>query len=328
MSQKIVVLGTGGTIAGRLLPGGSSYQAGAFALDALLADRDTLELVDVAQVDSKDMDLPVWRGLVTALAAALARPEVQGVLVTHGTDTVEDTAWLIQALFGQAGKPIVFTCAMRPADHVAPDGPGNLADALAVVREPLAAGRGVLLVCAGQVHSARLVRKAKAWALDAFTSDSAGAEGWVHEGRVCWRAGVQATSGAGASHAVDAADDSPGDGLALSPQAALRAQQRLLSQEWPWVEIVTASALASSRVVPALVQAGVQGLVIAATGAGTVHRDWLEAVAEVRPDLPVVVACNCDLAGMPVQASDLPSTNLSPRKAKVSMALRILSQGA
>ena len=320
MGQKIVVSGTGGTIAGRLLPGGS-YQAGAFSLGALLADRDTLELVDVAQLDSKDMDLPVWRNLVAALVTALARPDVQGVLVTHGTDTVEDTAWLVQALFGQAGKPIVFTCAMRPADHVAPDGPGNLADALAVVREPQAAMRGVLLVCAGQVHAAQQVRKAKAWALDAFTSDCAGAEGWVHEGSVRWRAGQ-----AQFSPGVASVSPKESDGLVLPPQAAERARQCLLSQEWPWVEIITASALVSPRMLPALVQAGVQGVVIAATGAGTVHRALLEEIAMTNPDLPLVVATGCDLAGMPIQASDLPSTSLSPRKAKVSMALRILER--
>ena len=317
VSQKIVVLGTGGTIAGRLLPDGDSYQAGAMQLAALLVGRDTLELLDVAQVDSKDMNLPVWRDLLAALTAALARPDVQGVLVTHGTDTVEDTAWLVEALFGGAGKPIVFTCAMRPADHLAPDGPGNLADALAVLRDPEAARRGVLLVCAGQVHAARQVRKAKAWALDAFTSDSAGPEAWVHEGRVRWRA----------QQAGDLAADWPEDALRLTPQAATRARQGVLSQDWPWVEVVTASALASSRVLPALLQAGVEGVVIAATGAGTVHRALLDAIA-AHPGLPVVVACGCDLAGMPVQASELRSTSLSPRKARVSMALQVLSQSA
>ena len=373
VSKKFVVLGTGGTIAGRLLPDGHGYQAGAMPLSALLttlsAARDTLELVDVAQVDSKDMDLPVWRALVAALASALARPEVQGVLVTHGTDTVEDTAWLVQALFGHWAKPIVFTCAMRPADHVAPDGPGNLADALAVLRDPQAAGRGVLLVCAGQVHAARHVRKAKAWALDAFTSDSAGAEGWVSKGQVRWRAqparlaqqaaGVERPGRAAApaggvlhtmavssrmraehqgsiqgltpnfwretGHTAENVDEQEGlDDLNLSAQAAELARQRLATQDWPWVELVSSSALASPRVLPALTQAGVQGVVIAATGAGAVHQALLAAAHALA--VPLVLACSSDMAGMPIQAGDWPTTGLSPRKARISLALQVLSE--
>jgi L-asparaginase len=265
------------------------------------------------------MDADVWRRLVEQLAQTLARDDVAGVVITHGSDTLEDTAWLLQCLFGD-GKPVVLTCAMRPADHAAPDGPGNLLDALAVVRDAGAVGCGVLAVCAGRVHAARHLRKCHGWALDAFTSDGWGAVGAVANGQVRW---LQPVPLARVDPAADTAP--PGWRAALSlcggeRQAVLDAWQ---ARGWPWVEILTSAACADGRAVTALIHAGVKGLVIAGTGSGTVHRAWLAAAASVR--VPVVLGAGCDMAGMPLTEQALWSAaDLSPRKARIALALFLL----
>ncbi|MEK9803308.1 MAG: asparaginase domain-containing protein, partial [Curvibacter sp.] len=137
VGQKIVVLGTGGTIAG-LAQGAAPgrYRAAQKPVGELLAGLELpagmdLQVEQVAQIDSKDMDLPVWQALLTACRHHLAAQAVQALLITHGTDTLEETAWLLQALLAPR-KPVVLTCAMRPADAPDADGPRNLADALAV----------------------------------------------------------------------------------------------------------------------------------------------------------------------------------------------------
>jgi L-asparaginase len=153
-TEKIVVLGTGGTIAG-LAQGAAQgrYRAAQKPVGDLLAGVAvpagvTLQLEQVAQIDSKDMDLAVWQSLLRACHKHLAEADVSGLVITHGTDTLEETAWLLQALMAPR-KPVVLTCAMRPADAPDADGPRNLADALAVAADPGA--QGVLVVCAGRI---------------------------------------------------------------------------------------------------------------------------------------------------------------------------------
>jgi L-asparaginase len=153
-NSKIVILGTGGTIAGA---GG--------------------------QVDSKDMGFEVWRELALRCAHWLADTTVKGIVITHGTDTLEETAWFLQSVLA-AGKPVVLTCAMRPATALAPDGPQNILDAVTVALDPLATG--VVAVCAGVVHSARDVQKDHPYRLDAFSSGDAGPLGFVEENAVRW----------------------------------------------------------------------------------------------------------------------------------------------
>ncbi len=95
----------------------------------------------VAQVDSKDMSFAVLAKLAARVSHYLAQPDIQGIVITHGTDTLEETAFFLQALLAPA-EPVVLTCAMRPATALAPDGPQNLLDAMAVARHAGGAGRG------------------------------------------------------------------------------------------------------------------------------------------------------------------------------------------
>ena len=163
LRNTLVVLGTGGTIAGAAAHAHDNvgYTAAQRTVVDLLAAVPALagqaiESEQVAQLDSKDLDVATWQRLARAVARHLARPEVAGIVVTHGTDTLEETAWLLQRVLAPA-RPVVLTAAMRPATALLSDGPQNLADALAVAA--VDGARGVVAVVAGRVHGAADVRK-------------------------------------------------------------------------------------------------------------------------------------------------------------------------
>ncbi len=184
----VVVLGTGGTISGSAASPDDNlgYVAGTVGVDALVAavagpTGVAVETEQIAQLDSKDMDFATWQRLAQRVAHHAARPEVVGVVVTHGTDTLEETAYFLARVVAVA-KPVVLTGAMRPATSREADGPRNLADAIAVAAE---AGRaGVVVAFAGTLHSARDVRKVHSSRLDAFSSGDAGPLGRIEAGRL------------------------------------------------------------------------------------------------------------------------------------------------
>jgi L-asparaginase len=180
--KKIVILGTGGTIAGTASAahdniGYTAAQLGIAELLGSVAGLQKLPLVteQVAQIDSKDMDFDTWAQLALRCAHWLGHADVAGVVITHGTDTLEETAFFLQAVLAPA-KPLVLTCAMRPATAVAPDGPQNLLDAVAVAST--AGARGVVAVCAGTIHAALDVAKQHTYRVDAFSSGDAGPIGY------------------------------------------------------------------------------------------------------------------------------------------------------
>ncbi len=308
-STLVVVLGTGGTISGRAASPDDNlgYVAGTVGVDALVASAPAgagvrTEAEQVAQLDSKDMDFATWRRLAERVAHHAARPEVAGVVITHGTDTMEETAYFLARVLAVA-KPVVLTGAMRPATSREADGPHNLADAIAVAA---AAGRaGVVVAFAGALHAARDVRKVHSSRLDAFASGEAGPLAAIVAGRLQarrpWPTG-EAT------------------GLDVLPPA---------DAPWPWVEIVTSDAGADGRVVRALVAAGVHGVVIAATGNGSIHRELAAALeaATAQAGLPVLRATRCLDGGVAVKAGPAPfasAGDLTPVKARVELVLRLL----
>ena len=190
MASKLVILGTGGTIAGTAARPDDAvgYTAARLGIGHLVAavpalrDAD-LELEQIAQIDSKDMDVATWQALAARAAHHLARAEVRGVIVTHGTDTLEETAYLLQRVLAPF-KPLVLTGAMRPATSIAADGPANLADAVATARD--AHAHGVLVAFAGRVWSGAELRKVHSYRTDAFNAGDAGPLALVEEGALRW----------------------------------------------------------------------------------------------------------------------------------------------
>ena len=317
--KTIVILGTGGTIAGVAEHAGTSvgYRPAQLGVAQLLQAVPDLQRVanaplqaeQVAQLDSKDMDHATWQALALRCAQLLERADVGGIVITHGTDTLEETAWFLQCVL-QPAKPVVLTCAMRPASAISADGPGNLRDAVACAADGQAAGRGVLAVVAGQVFSARQVRKVHPYRVDAFDSSEGGPQGWVEEGRVRWAAGMPASAPASA----------------VPPVTALRP-----AAEWPQVEILVSHAGCSAAVaqaqVQALIAAGVRGLVVAGTGNGTTHQA-LDAALDVAQSQGLAVrrSTRCE-RGRIVQAEGADDSRVSALpavKARTSLILELM----
>jgi L-asparaginase len=311
--KQWVVLGTGGTIAGTATSASdhTGYSAAQLDVGQLLSalpgieqvlSGDRLEVEQVAQLDSKDMDHATWQALAQRCQHWLAQPDVGGIVVTHGTDTLEETAWFLQQVL-HSHKPVVLTCAMRPATALAPDGPQNLLDALTVARDPEA--QGLLAVCAGRIHSACDVQKVHPYRLDAFSSGEAGPLGWVEQAQVRW------------SRSCIAAQPHPRAHQALTQAAA----------DWPWVEVLHSHAGADARRVRALVAAGVKGLVVAGTGNGTVHQSLLTALTEAQAQgVTVRLATRCaegQIVGRPA-VLPLAPLGLNAYKARVSLVLDLM----
>ncbi|GAB2576669.1 asparaginase [Ramlibacter solisilvae] len=304
-----MVLGTGGTLAGTSAAAGDNigYTAAQIGVAQLLAAIPALrglplECEQVAQVDSKDMSFAIWRELARRCAHWLAQDEVAGIVVTHGTDTLEETAYFLQEVLCPA-KPVVITCAMRPATALGPDGPQNIVDAVTVA----AAGgaRGVVAVCAGVIHGAREVMKVHHYRLDPFSSGDAGPLGYVEEGR------------------LRLLREWPGGDVDL---ARVRLQKALSAPTWPRVEIVMSHAGASGATVRALAAQGIAGLVVAGTGNGTIHAELLDALLEAgKQGVTLLRASRCAEGGVIAGEKDLiPGTSLSPVKARVELMLALM----
>ena len=296
-TKKIVVLATGGTIAGLASDAAKpqNYTAGQVAVADLLQGvaHEGVELLteQVAQIDSKDMSFAVWQSLLARVSHYLEQDDVQGVVITHGTDTLEETAYFLETVL-QPTKPVAITCAMLPANAPDSDGPGNLKDALAWVQQPAASG--VSVVCAGQVHAGNAVQKSHSHQRNPFTS----------------QAGV-------------------------TPPAALRVPsvaQVLACQHWPRVELVFNHAGADGRLVRALMAHDApQGWVVAGTGNGTLHHDLESALLDAQKQGALVSrASRCAQGGVQSRGADmLPHAGgLTAVQARVALWMHLLAQQA
>ena len=340
-TKQIVILGTGGTIAGKAASRTDNvgYTAAQVGVAQLLAAIPSLVGVNgsaqyagfdlvceqVAQVDSKDMSFAVWQLLLARCAHWLAQPQVQGVVVTHGTDTLEETAYFLQATLNPS-KPVVLACAMRPSTAIAPDGPQNLLDALAVAAhagEPHA--QGVVAVCAGVIHSAHDVQKVHTSRLDAFSSGDAGPVGTVAEGELTlYRNWPSNQPLAGVNIAYSAIDN-------IAKLSAV-----------PRVDIVYNHSGSDGAIVDALLaqkdatpNQGLRGIVVAATGNGTISTD-LEAALRRAQAAGVVVWRSTRCAfGQVIGKSDAEfadasaaSQGLTAIKARVALMLQLAAGSA
>ncbi len=307
MQSKTVILGTGGTIAGTAASATdavayTSAQLGVAQLVAAVPALAALpiECEQVAQLDSKDMDFATWQRLAQRAAFHLARAEVAGVVVTHGTDTLEETAYFLHRVLAP-DKPLVLTAAMRPATSLQADGPQNLLDAVSVARN--ARARGVLVALAGRVWAGAEVRKAHTYRLDAFDGGDAGPLAVIEEGALRWWRDALA-----------------GDALGL-PRIARDAAA------WPRVEIVHSHAGAGGELVDALVAQRVAGIVAAGTGNGTLHHALEAALLRAQASgVRVLRSTRCAAGPVIGGASSLPSAAAqSPVQARVELLLQLLA---
>ena len=293
-TKKIVVLATGGTIAGWAADTSEpqNYKAGQVPVVDLLARINPtafeLESEQVAQIDSKDMAYAVWQQLLARLKHHLGRDEVQGVVVTHGTDTLEETAYFLQAVLDPT-KPVALTCAMRAANAPDSDGPANLQQALNWVQWPQS--QGVAVVAAGEVHAGATVQKQHSQQLNPFVSEPAR--------------------------------------QVLHPVPTVA--QVLACTAWPRVEVVMSHAGADGRWVRAAMAQpdAPQGWVVAGTGNGTVHQDLQAALLDAQTQgAQVWRASRCAWGGVQSREGDvLPHADLlSVAQARVALLLALLAE--
>ncbi|GGD52012.1 asparaginase [Caballeronia grimmiae] len=269
---RIAVLATGGTIAGRAGDASmtAGYKAGVVGVNDLLDAVPALGNVarihaeQIASVDSKDMSHALWTTLAQRIDALAAQDDIAGIVVTHGTDTLEETAYLLH-LTVKTAKPVVLTAAMRPSSALSADGPLNLLNAVTVAACAQAKGQGVLVAFNNQIHSARDVTKTSTYAVDAFRSPEVGVLGFVQDGRVEFQRAVT--------------------------KAHTLASEFAVGAQWPMVEIVTSYAGVSRMAVDALVAAGVKGIVVAGTGNGSIHASMTQGLVDaVKAGVAVVRA--------------------------------------
>jgi L-asparaginase len=309
---RIAVLATGGTIAGQAGDAArtSGYKAGVVGVDKLLDAVPSLSQIarihaeQVASIDSKDMTPALWGTLCARVNALLAQDDVDGIVITHGTDTLEETAYLLH-LTVKSDKPVVLTAAMRPATALSADGPLNLFNAVTVAANRAAWKQGVLVAFNNQIHCAREVTKTSTYAVDAFRSPEVGALGWVQDGEVRFQRGVLRR------HTLQSPFEMAGP--------------------LPNVEIVTSYAGASRASIDAFVAAGVKGLVIAGTGNGSMHSTLQAGVADAIKQGVAVVRSSRVGAGHVMRNGAAPddalgsisADTLNPYKARVLLMLAL-----
>ncbi|MBW3535534.1 MAG: asparaginase [Gemmatimonadetes bacterium] len=305
---RVTVLSTGGTIASRA--GRESLTGeGLVAAVPELARVARLEVEEFSRIGSSAMTPDHWLGLARRVNEIFtADPGLAGIVVTHGTDSMEETAYFLH-LTVKDPRPVVVTGAMRSADAVGPDGPANLLDAVRVAAHPDAGGRGALVLMNDEIHSARDVRKLDNVRVDAFRSGEWGALGVADDDAVVFRRGLPG------GHTVDTPFDVSG------------------RESLPVVPMVADYAGSGAEEVGAWVRRGADGLVVQAFGGGRTSPAMTDAVrAAAEAGLPVVLASRVPegrvmpraVGGRPmaerglVVAGDLP-----PHKARVLLMLAL-----
>ncbi len=304
----LALIGTGGTIAGAASAASVStdYKPASLSLAAVvdtvpeLRARYDIEVTQPMQLASYDVRPEHWLDLHAAVMHAVNNPDVVGIVVTHGTDTLEETATFLH-LSVDSDKPIVVVGAMRPATAYSADGPANLLDACSVAACPGARGRGTLVVMNGRIHSGLWVGKRHVSSVEAFDSPLAGAVGEVADQSVQWfRAAARA------------------------PTVAWQTPTT-----WPRVDIAVAYAGVDETAMRAFVAAGARGIVHAGLGNAntpTAYRDFIQSL----PAQGVLVArCARFITGSVTRASVyadaqhgiLTAGPLPPHKVRIVMLL-------
>ncbi len=311
---NVVVLATGGTIAGAaasdVQAGYTSGQVGVEQLLAAVPQAKKLAVLkgeQIANIGSQDMNDEVWLKLARRVNELAAMPDVDGIVITHGTDTIEETAYFLN-LVVKSKKPVVMTAAMRPSTALSADGPLNFYNAVAVAANKDAAGRGVLVVINDWIHGASSLTKTNTTAVQTFLSPLRGLIGTVAYGDTEFYRGPVGKNTVDSEFSLD--------GVTALPR----------------VDIITAHENMDGAMIDAAVAAGAKGVVIAGVGNGNMTEVGLKALA-AQAKKGIVCVRSTRVAtgrvGRNVEVDDdklglIASDDLNPQKARVLLRLALL----
>ena len=313
---NIVILATGGTIAGAAATGTQAgYTSGAVTIDAMIAavpgikDMANIKGEQVSNVGSQDMSFDIMLTLAKRINELMNKSDVDGIVVTHGTDTMEETAFFLN-LVVKGDKPVVMVGSMRPSTAVSADGPLNLYNAIGVAGDPNAKGRGILVVMNDWIHAAHSLTKTSTTAIQTFQSPLRGLVGVASYGKNDFYNTPEWKHTSGSEFNV--------------------AEVTKL----PRVDIVFACADMSADLIDASVANGAKGIVIAGVGNGNMNKASLDAAANAVKKGVVVVRSTrvaTGTVGRNVEVNDdelgfVASDELNPQKARILLSLALLKQ--
>lgn len=310
---RIKVLATGGTIAGaQATQADAGYKSGAFSIDDLLkavpqmTNLAVLSGEQVANIGSQTMNHEVWLKLAARINEVLKGDETDGVVITHGTDTMEETAYFL-SLVVKSDKPVVLVGSMRPATAISADGPINLYNGVALAANPAARGRGPLVVLNDTIHYAREAQKTHTTRMDTFVSPNRGIAGMMNTGKAFFYSANAARHTTRSDFSIDG----------LTPATL------------PRVEVLYSYANLGGDVVEALVAKGAKGIVLAGVGDGNTTDAALAALERAARQGVAVVRSSRTGSGIVdrnVEVNDdrlgfIAGMELNPQKARILLML-------
>ncbi len=313
---KIKILATGGTIAGAQTSSTEvGYKSGSFSVDDLikavphLGDLADLSGEQVANIGSQTMNHEVWLKLAKRVNEALADKDTDGVVITHGTDTMEETAYFL-SLVVKSDKPVVLVGSMRPATATSADGPANLYNAVALAANPEARGLGPLVVLNDEIHYAHEVQKMNSTSLNTFQSPNRGRAGVMNVGTVHFFSKNTTRHTTKSEFSVN--------GKTVN--------------DLPRVEIVYSYANVGPEIVNFLVKDGAKGIVLDGVGDGNSTDAMIAALSEAAKKGVVVVRATRTGSGLVVRNVEvdddklgfITSMELSAQKARILLMLGLM----
>jgi len=308
---RVIILATGGTIAGS---GASAdragYTAGKIPIDDLIGAIPQVKKVanitgeQISSIGSQDMTIEIWKKLAVRANEIFDKNEADGIVITHGTDTQEETAYFLDLLIS-SDKPVVLTGSMRPATAISADGPKNLYDAITVAANPKSKGKGVIVSFNEGIFDGRDVMKLSTTKTNAFGSPNTGPIGQVYDGKIeFYQASMREVN--------------------IKTPFLVKADTKL-----PRVDIVYMYADASADMIDMLIAKKVDGIVIAGVGNGNFNKAFMEGVK--RAVAAGIIVCRASRApsGRVVledeindkELGTIVSDDLTPQKARILLML-------